>query len=436
MDASGKVNYSLWGKPAVLETAADVMMCLVPIWVAITVGLIVGWSWKPRWVSFILLGIRSRPRLVWQAPPGLGARRFWLAMTAVSAYPMLKEVWTKFSEWMWPLVQPAEALPSSVQSVLSSQCAVTESHTKIPITDEDLSSFMKQLDEADGGPAWQLLMERSATNLKYQAWRREPETGPTEYRSRTVLEDVSPALMRDFFWDDEFRVVWDDMLIYNKTWEECKDTGFMITQWVRKYPFFCKDREYILGRRIWESNNTYYCITQGVPYPAVPLRHTPRRVDVYFSSWRIRAVESAKGDGQLTACEVMLFHHEEMGIQRDLAKLGVRQGMWGCVKKIEPGIRIYQAERRQNKPLSPCAMMAHIMSKVPSALLNDHKVTTTSDGDTSVIGKEKHNLSHGYLRWMILGGAVALACGVERGAVGKFLVFGVVRRLGRLGRRL
>ncbi len=58
-----------------------------------------------------------------------------------------------------------------------SQCAVTESHTKIPITDEDLSSFMKQLDEADGGPAWQLLMERSATNLKYQAWRREPEVG-------------------------------------------------------------------------------------------------------------------------------------------------------------------------------------------------------------------------------------------------------------------
>jgi hypothetical protein len=93
MDASGKVNYSLWGKPAVLETAADVMMCLVPIWVAITVGLIVGWSWKPRC--------------------------FWLAMTAVSAYPMLKEVWTKFSEWMWPLVQPAEAPPSSVQSVLS-----------------------------------------------------------------------------------------------------------------------------------------------------------------------------------------------------------------------------------------------------------------------------------------------------------------------------
>ncbi len=119
MDASGKVNYLLWGTPAVLETAADVMVCLVPIWVAITVGLVVGWSWKPQWASFILLGIRSRPRLLWQAPPGLGGRRFWLAVTAVSVYPILKEAWTKFRKWMWPLVQAAEFPPSSDLSVPS-----------------------------------------------------------------------------------------------------------------------------------------------------------------------------------------------------------------------------------------------------------------------------------------------------------------------------
>lgn len=58
--------------------------------------------------------------------------------------------------------------------------------------------------------------------------------GPTEYRSRTVFEDVSPELVRDFFWDDEFREVWDDMLIQTKTWEECKETGSMIVQWTRK----------------------------------------------------------------------------------------------------------------------------------------------------------------------------------------------------------
>jgi hypothetical protein len=109
--------------------------------------------------------------------------------------------------------------------------------------------------------------------------------------------------------------------------------------------------------------------------------------------------------------------------------------MGGRVKKIEPGIRIYQAAQRQ-KPLSKCAVMAHLTRKVPAALLNEHKVTTTSDRSTSVIQKEKHKRRHGYLRWMILGGAVALARGVDRGAVGKFLVFGVAGHLSRIGRKL
>jgi hypothetical protein len=56
-----------------------------------------------------------------------------------------------------------------------SQYEVTDNKKKTLITDEDLSSFMKRLDETDGGPAWQLMMDRSATNVNYQAWRRDPE---------------------------------------------------------------------------------------------------------------------------------------------------------------------------------------------------------------------------------------------------------------------
>lgn len=153
------------------------------------------------------------------------------------------------------------------------------------------------------------------------------------------------------------------------------------------------------------------------------------------------AVESAKGDGQMTACEVLLFHHEEMGIQKDLAKLGVRQGMWGCVKKMEPGIRKYKAERGTSKPLSPSARSAHIMTKVPHHLLNDpEQHSKSAEPETNygvIVGKEReHQENKGYLKWVILGGAVALACGIDKGAVGKFLVFGVAKRLGRAGRRL
>jgi hypothetical protein len=31
--------------------------------------------------------------------------------------------------------------------------------------------------------------------------------------------------------------------------------------WVQ-FPFFCSDREYIIGRRIWESGRLYYCVTK------------------------------------------------------------------------------------------------------------------------------------------------------------------------------
>jgi len=103
-----------------------------------------------------------------------------------------------------------------------------------------------------------------------------------------VFEDATPEMVRDFFWDDEFRSKWDDMLLYSSTLERCEDTGTMVVQWVRKvatcflfafcllllpslysylplllqFPFFCSDREYIIGRRIWDAGRVFYCITK------------------------------------------------------------------------------------------------------------------------------------------------------------------------------
>ena len=87
---------------------------------------------------------------------------------------------------------------------------------------------------------------------------------------------------------------------------------------------------------------------------------TPRREELYFSSWIIRAgkdfasiirelsttnfsgefidalhflsiinvVKSREGDGQLSTCEVILLHYEDMGIPKDVGKLGVWHRMW------------------------------------------------------------------------------------------------------------
>lgn len=68
------------------------------------------------------------------------------------------------------------------------------------------------------------------------------QNGPTEYRSRTVVEDCSPETMRDFFWEDDFRPEWDGMLAEWQTLEDCPATGLQIVRWVRKVCcFWCPE---------------------------------------------------------------------------------------------------------------------------------------------------------------------------------------------------
>ncbi|KAF8020467.1 hypothetical protein BT93_G1009 [Corymbia citriodora subsp. variegata] len=272
------------------------------------------------------------------------------------------------------------------------------------------------------------MMDKSVPTMSYQAWRRDLETGPPQYRNRTVFEDATPEMVRDFFWDDEFRsrAKWDDMLVRSSILEECHTTGTMVVQWIRKFPFFCSDREYIIGRRIWESGRSYYCVTKGVPCSSIPRRNKPRRVDLYYSSWCIRAVESGRGDGQLTACEVLLFHHEDMGIPWELTKLGVRQGMWGAVKKIELGLRAYQRERALGAPRSHCAFLAQINTKVSPDCLKSLESSGKEDPSETEARDEPRKLLVPKL--LIVGGAIALACNLDWGLLTKAVIFGVARR--------
>ncbi|PKI64388.1 hypothetical protein CRG98_015248 [Punica granatum] len=209
-----------------------------------------------------------------------------------------------------------------------------------------------------------------------------------------------------------------------------------MVHWVRKFPFFCSDREYVIGRRIWESGRSYYCVTKGVPCSSVPRRNKPRRVDLYYSSWCVRAVESKRRDGQLTACEVLLFHYEDMGIPWEIAKLGVRQGMWGAVKKIDPGLRAYQRERAAGAPLSRCAFMAQINTKVSADYLRSLESMTAETSETENGSSSQKQLGRNIPRLVIVGGAIALACTLDRGLMTKALIFGVARRFAKMGRRL
>lgn len=80
-------------RPSITETLVDILLCAVPIWLAVMIGLVIGWSWRPRWTGLVFLGLRSKFRFIWTAPPGFGARRLWLAFTALSAFSACRVLW-------------------------------------------------------------------------------------------------------------------------------------------------------------------------------------------------------------------------------------------------------------------------------------------------------------------------------------------------------
>lgn len=425
-------------RPAVVETLIDILLCAVPIWVAVMIGLVIGWSWRPRWTGLLFLGMRSKFRFLWTVPPGLGARRLWLAFTAFSAFSVCRKLWSSFKG-------KGEGSPAAEDS--GSRSAVSVSSAEEDgggsfsgafedgddvVAEKDLEHLLHLLDGKVGDSVWQNQMERTTPNMIYQAWRHEPEVGPIIYRSRTIFEDATPELVRDFFWDDDFRLKWDPMLAYFNTLKEFPQSGTMIVHWIKKFPFFCSDREYIIGRRIWESGKTYYCVTKGVPYPALSKKEKPRRVELYFSSWRIRAVESRRQDGQLSACEVTLVHYEDMGIPKDVAKVGVRHGMWGAVKKLQSGMRAYQVMRKTEASLSRSALMARITTKIPvdgTVTLLDPEPSSESEAGNNV---DAHEVRQGVdWKWVVIGGTVAVICGLKTGLIGKALLFGAASRLAK-----
>ncbi|KAJ3706215.1 hypothetical protein LUZ61_009920 [Rhynchospora tenuis] len=397
-------------KPAIGEIFSELAIFFAPLWIALAVGLFVGWAWRPSW-AVEKLGFQNSDSSANEEKNRVGS---------------------------------SVNLPSRGSTMEGKEVIVSRPMTpkkELAVSESDLDHLCRLVEERDGGPTWHKMMEKSLPTWSYQAWRRDPEAGPTQYRSSTVFEDATPELVRDFFWDDEFRTKngWDDMLLHHESLDECAATGTMVVKWVRKFPFFCSDREYVIGRRIWNIGRTYYCITKGVPND-VPRHNKPRRVDLYYSSWCIRPVES-KRDGQMTACEVLLFHHEEMGIPREIAKLGVRQGMWGCVKRIEPGLRAYQLVRSSPDagPVSHYVEMARISTKFNAeevALREEERSEDSSDLECDGEAKKPQHWIGNVPKVLAIGGAVALACTIDHGLVTKAVIFGVARQFARIGKRL
>lgn len=143
-------------------------------------------------------------------------------------------------------------------------------------------------------------------------------------------------------------------------------------------------------------------------------------------------MESRKGDGQLSACEVTLLHYEDMGIPKDVAKLGVRHGMWGAVKKLHSGMRAYQNARKTGASLSRCALMASKATKISSDRnIHSSEHASCLEDRVQAISNTPHT-GHGIdWKWVAVGGTVALVLGIHSGAVGRALLLGAGHRFAR-----
>ncbi|ESQ43064.1 hypothetical protein EUTSA_v10013518mg [Eutrema salsugineum] len=412
-----------------MDLLVSIILGLIVGWLAFVVGLIIGWAWKPRWVSSsssnnlkVKLQCSAPRSFDLSLPSSPSPRSATSPLKGFGSAPCLKAL--VCDTWTMALRQQKTISPVSSSSSCDSSDHVdviaggkkTEERLPNTVTELDLRHLVQLVERKDGGQAWIQIMDRFTPGMRYQAWLREPKSGPTEYRSRTVFEDATPEVLRDFFWDDEFRPTWDTMLSNSTTVEECPTTGTMIVRWIRKFPFFCSDREYVIGRRIWNCGNSYYCVTKGVSVPSIPRNNKQKRVELFYSSWCIRPVESRREDGVTSACEVLLFHHEDMGIPREIAKLGVKRGMWGAVKKMEPGLRAYQEQRLSGgeSKLSRPALMAQINTKITSEHLISLSNGASPVAETAVT-LDRGNHAANLKKLLILGGAVAVVCTLSGG---------------------
>lgn len=111
------------------------------------------------------------------------------------------------------------------------------------------------------------------------------------------------------------------------------------------------------------------------------------------------------------ACEVLLFHQEDMGIQRDVAKMGVRQGMWGAVRKIEPGVRSFSRwQEEKGAPFSRSLSMARLHTPLP-----DLASSVLGRSSTSLCLRSGKWVSSGDLRQEEEGGKDGISADVDGG---------------------
>jgi len=294
------------------------------------------------------------------SPPGTGVRR---AALLLHGAVIIRDIWCSYTKpgtfrrycfgaWEWLLdrlwgpgcEKASRGLPNSETAVARS--APTDSWC---VTEEDLQFFKSRTEGELGAAGWKSICEKELSGeLTYSAWFRILPNKKTEYKSVTVVRDVSAEEMMDFYLDDPSRTTWDGLISHHEILEQASFSDRrQIVRWKRSFPFnFITDREYIIGRRVFREGDRLYGVTKATEHPLAPVSDDIVRMEVYYSMWYTKSIPCPWGTDR-KACEVVLLHHEQFKIPERLSRFTVCKGMWGFVKKMGKSMREFTAERRQ-----------------------------------------------------------------------------------------
>ncbi|KAK7349057.1 hypothetical protein VNO77_06107 [Canavalia gladiata] len=275
--------------------------------------------------------------------------------------------------------------PSPSTSFLVSDSINSNSSTSNFVTDADLKFLMEILDvKLNESDKWEDVLDKRNHHLCYNAKCCKPKDGPLRYLSKTVFNDISSEMLRNFYMDNDYRKQWDKTVVEHNQLQLDKCEGTEVGHTVKKFPLL-RPREYVLAWKLWEGRDkTFYCFMKECEHPLAPRQRKYVRVEFFRSGWRIREVPGRN------ASEITMFLQEDAGLNMEMAKLAFRKGIWNYVCKMDDALRKYSTISYDIS--SSVTTSVNLMHKVPACL--DPITSNTSPAHPSIFHDQVTDESH------------------------------------------
>ncbi|KAF8758216.1 hypothetical protein HU200_010581 [Digitaria exilis] len=230
------------------------------------------------------------------------------------------------------------------------------------VTEDDLRQLVGSLGVGAREPereGWEHVISKGNDDVSYRAWCDKPTAGPPRYLSITTYERCSTEQLRDFYMDNEYRMQWDNTVTKHEQLQYDENSGVEVGRTIKKFPLLTP-REYILAWRVWETNDhSFYCFIKECEHPLAARQKKFVRVRLLRSGWCIR-----KAPGR-DACQITVLHHEDNGMNIEMAKLAFSKGIWSYICKMNNALRRYP---QHGNPSVSILTMQKLMKKFPDDL--------------------------------------------------------------------